>query len=100
MATGTRINCATGEVETYTYTPGPDSVPQQISNFQFRAALRASGKAAAFKTYFNGLTEDAQEEWQFRPVIERNGALVAVAAAALNVTSNQLDSLFRNAATL
>lgn len=75
-------------------------VPTSITNFQFRAALRAANKAAAFKTYFNSLTEDAQEEWQFRPTIERGSAMVAAAATALSVNSTQLDNLFRAAGVL
>lgn len=100
MATGVRFNCTTGEEETYTYTPGPDPVPLQVSNFQFRAALRASGRAAAFKTYYNSLAEDAQEEWQFRPAIDRNSAMVEAARVALGVTNNQLNTLFQTAASL
>lgn len=102
------IACPDGVSPGWTYaggdfTPPPASaayVPPSITNFQFRKALRNSSKAAAFKTYYSGLTEAEQEEWLFMPLIYRDSAMVAAAATALSVTNNQLDTLFRNAANL
>lgn len=74
----------------------PPPVPTSVTNYQFRAAVRASGKAAAFKAHHSGLSEAAQEEWSMAR-IRRNSDMVEVARVAFNVTNGAIDTLFRNA---
>ena len=42
----------------------------------------------------------ARIEWEFSSTVERNRPLVAAMASALNLTSAQIDDLFKLAATL
>ena len=91
------INCTTGEVTTVDLPPSPPITPKSVTNLQFRKALRASNRMAAFKTYYAGLTEVAQEEWQFAAVIIRDSPMVAAVQAHFSLSDAQIDDLFRAA---
>lgn len=73
-------------------------VPKTISPLQIRRVLRAHPQAAAIRTYFQGLTTNEKEDWQFAPRIRRDNPLIAGMQAALGATNAQIDSLFRAAA--
>lgn len=78
----------------------PDPVPPLVTRYQFKAAVRAAGQGGALATYINGLTNGAKEEWTDRRFFRRDSALINNAATALGFTANQVDNLFRQAASI
>lgn len=74
--------------------------PDVVTRFQFKSAIRASGRAADLATHIAGLSAPQREEWTDRRFFRRDSAIVAAAAAALGVNSNQVDALFRSAAEI
>ena len=70
-------------------------VPSTVTTYQWRAALRAAGRLAAFRIYVNGLTDsDEKDYWLTSPTISRTGAHIASMRTTLGVTNNQLDTIF------
>lgn len=98
-------NCTTGE--TRDETPAELAaieasraafVPAFVSPLQIRRILRNHPKAAQIKTYFQGLTADQKEDWQFAVRVSRTNPLILGLQAYLNVTDTAVDNLFRQAA--
>jgi hypothetical protein len=88
----------------YTWTAGAwaafTPVPQTVSRFQALAALQQQGlldKAQAAVTAAGGVTLLA---WNNAQSFERNSPTIAALAAALNLTSAQVDALFVSAAQI
>lgn len=75
-------------------------VPGQVTPLQMRKALRASGLRASVVAYLQTADEATVEAWEYATVIERDNEMIAGAAAALGKTTQEIDGLFRLAATL
>lgn len=82
--------------------PPPPAVPQQVTNYQARAALLAAGLFeqvdAAVKA--QGPTSAAFQAWEYANSVYRNSPLIAGLGAALGLTAAQIDDLFRAAAAI
>jgi hypothetical protein len=65
---------------------------------QARLALLQAGLYSNLDTIFNALPVNIRTaaiiEWEYALFISRNSPTVAMLAAALNITSDQLDALF------
>lgn len=89
-----------------TPTPVPEpeqeipAVPETITALQARLVLDSMGALDAVEAFIDKAGGPAKIVWEYATVIERNSPLVEGAAAALGMTSEQMDDLFRAAATL
>ena len=97
-----------GPDEHYSETQ-PEIVIQQpvqkvVTMRQARLALLQGGYLttinAAIAAMPGAAGDAARIEWEFSSTVERNRPLVAAMASALNLTSAQIDDLFKLAATL
>lgn len=88
------------EAEWAAVANAPPPVPASVTPLQMRRALRA----ADLKDQVDGLAaqlgEEAEEAWQYALEIERASPFIAQAAQLLGWTEQQVDDLFRLAATL
>lgn len=88
----------------HTIPPAPQApinpIPTVINMAQARLALYQSGLLEQVDALIAGMPEEAKIEWQFRQTVERTHPLVDALAAALPLTSQQLDDLFTLGATL
>lgn len=80
-------------------------VPDSVEMVQARLALLGVGVTAlAVEAVMSKMPEPdrsvARIEWEFRPRVRRNSALVLAVSAALNLTPAQVDDLFVAAAKL
>lgn len=75
-------------------------VPEAVTPVQFRRALRQAGLYDAVAAYVATQDADTQDAWEYAVTIPRSDALVARAAAGLGQSDEQVDDLFRLAATL
>lgn len=79
----------------------PAPVPRVVTNFQARAALMQADLFDTVNTAVMGGTDAlAKQAWEYANEITRDGALVNSLAAGLGLTAEQLDDLFRQAATI
>lgn len=83
----------------------PDPVPQSVTRAQGKAALIQAGLWSAVVSYVEGIadpTEKALAEVALNDTLEwqRSSPFLNSAAAALGLTDEQLDDLFRQAATI
>jgi hypothetical protein len=78
----------------------PVAAPTVISMRQARLALHQRGYLSQVETLVSGMTEDAKITWNYATEVRREHPLVAAIAAALNLTSQQLDDLFTLGASL
>jgi len=67
---------------------------------QARLALARQGLLATVQSNINALSEESQIEWEYAGSVERNSPLVQSLGAALGLTDEQLDDLFKLAVTL
>lgn len=78
--------------------------PQSVTMAQARLALLGAGllgqASAALAALPSPQKEAAQIEWEYRPTVNRNSALVQALTPALGLTETQLDELFAAAAKL
>lgn len=83
--------------------PAPPSVPGSITMRQARLCLHKHGMLAEVQLAIDALPEPdrtaAQIEWEYASVVERQGFVLTI-AQALGISSEQLDALFIEAATL
>jgi hypothetical protein len=90
-----------GEVFTDPTPPAPPFVPYGVTPLQARRALRAAGLLATVNAWVASQpNDDIRDAWEYASIIERHGAIVIAAAAALSLTDAQLDALFTAAALL
>lgn len=75
----------------------PEPVPQEITRFQAKAALRAAGLLAQVQAAMNNPATDefARLAWTEAPVFLRTSPTLLAMAAALGLSEAQLDDLFR-----
>lgn len=71
-----------------------------VSPLQFRRALRQTGLYQSVTDYVATQDDDTQDAWEYAVEIRRSDALIAQAAALLGKTAEEVDDLFRLAATL
>jgi hypothetical protein len=76
----------------------PRLVPLSVTPLQMRKALRAAGLIDTVTNYVATLDDDSKDAWEYATEIERGNAIIAAGATALNMTSGQVDDLFRAAA--
>lgn len=105
MAKERILNAQTGEVTERDLTTQEEaaaqSVPESVTRFQARQALKAAGLLgtvdAAVAASGNVAIQDA---WAEALNFKRQSPSILAMAAALNLTSAQLDDLFRAAAAV
>lgn len=78
-----------------------DPVPQVVSRFQARAALHAAGLLSSVEDAIaTGADVFTQIAWADAAEFRRNSPTIAALAAALGLSEEQVDNLFRQAATI
>lgn len=95
-----RMNCATDAVAEIPFTPPTPPVPTSVAPLQMRRALRIAGYKPAADAFIATLDEEIVEAWEYANQIDRQNQLIDMAATGLGLTSEQVDDLFRLAATL
>jgi hypothetical protein len=94
---------AEAAIEAVDRTESP-SVPQSVTMRQARLALLGAGKLAAVDAAINAMSEPAKSAaritWDHSQEVMRNNGLVPQLAAALGLTSAEVDGLFIAAAQL
>lgn len=81
-----------------TFSAAPAPVPRSVSAMQAKVALSRAGLLTQVQTWINGQDAETQLIWNSAPTFSRNSTLLANAAAALGLTSAQVDALFATAA--
>ena len=105
------INVMTGECTTVPLTQdeldaiaeaasAPVPVPAAVSMRQARLALLGAGLLSQVEAAITAAGEAARIEWEYAATVERNWPLVTALAAALGLTSSQVDELFFAASAL
>lgn len=102
------VQCADSVTPEWTYNgtsfvpPAPPQVviPSIVSMRQARLALLHAGLLATVDAAIAAGGQADQITWEYATEVNRNSALVSNMAAALNLTSQQLDDLFTLAASL
>lgn len=84
------------------YLKTEDDVPQSVSRFQARAALYQAGLFEIVDGMMNGQSADMMHKlaWNDAQEFYRSSALVQGMTLALNLTSEQVDDLFRSASKI
>lgn len=100
MATGLIVDCATGEESIEEVDLPPSPVPASVSPLQIRRALRSAGLLTAVNAFVAAQDDEVQEAWEYATVILRDHQVIADGTTALEMTTEQVNDLFRLAATL
>jgi len=100
MATELVIDCQTGKISASDFTPPTPPVPQAVYPLQIRKALRAAGLMASVKAILAQSSDEVNEAWECASVITRDNPMLLGVAQALDLSSEQVDTLFREAAKL
>lgn len=85
------------------FSPPPEPtvpVPAVVSMRQARLALLQAGLLASVETAMAGASAADQIEWEYATEVRRDSPLVVSMTAALGWTAEQVDDLFRTAASL
>lgn len=80
--------------------PGPAPVPASVSRFQAKAALAQAGLLDEVEAIIAQADATTKLAWSDALQFERASPTIASLSAALNLTSAQVDDLFRQAATI
>lgn len=75
-------------------------VPKSVTPLQMRKALRQEGLKTSIDTYLAAQDEEVQEAWEYATEVDRDNDMIAACATALGKTTQEIDDLFRLAATL
>lgn len=78
----------------------PPPVPEVVTNFQARAALRRIGLLEQVQAAVQAADGEALDAWEYANHVYRHGALVISMSAELGLTSDQVDALFRMAESI
>lgn len=78
----------------------PQPAPSCVTPRQIRLALTQAGLRSVVEQAVAGGSQDLKDWWEYALEIERNNSLVVGMAQQLGITEQQLDDLFRLAATL
>lgn len=87
------------ELEILSYVE-PVVVPLSITMRQARLVLHNAGLLQAVNAGVASMSVEAQIEWEFASVVQRNSPLVATLAVALGLDSAALDNMFVAASAL
>ncbi len=79
-------------------TPAPQPVPEEVTKLQLYKAAKATGQWAEIWAAIQS-SEDAKLEWDFAISVRRDNPTVAALAAAQGWSNDDVDNLFRLAAT-
>lgn len=79
---------------------GPAAVPQSVTPLQMRKAIRHAGLKATVDQFLRETDEEIAEAWEYATTIERENPFVQTAITGLGMADEQIDDLFRLAATL
>jgi len=84
------------------YVAPPTPVPASVSAFQARAALARAGLLAAAQAQVDAMAADDERRlaWNHAQAFERSSPTIAAFATALGLSEQQVDNLFREAATI
>ncbi len=77
-----------------------EPVPSSVSRFQARAALREAGLLEPIEAAVAAADDLTREAWASAIAFERMSPTIATLAAALGLSSAQVDDLFRRAAMI
>lgn len=91
---------AAGPVPWVPPEPEPDPVPETVSRFQARAALLDAGLLGAVEVALADAGPLAQLAWAEAVEFRRTSPTIAALSAAIGLTDEQVDSLFRAAAQI
>lgn len=80
--------------------PLPPPVPRSVTARQARLALNAAGLLDDVDAAIAASPREVQLTWEYATEIERDNPILAQVAAGFGLTSEQMDDLFRQAATL
>lgn len=75
-------------------------VPAKVTPRQIRLALTASGLRATVEAAVSAGSQDLKDWWEYALDIERSNPLINAMATQLNIASDDVDNLFRLAASL
>lgn len=78
--------------------PPAPSIPVSITPRQARLALNAAGLLTQADAAVAATDEETRISWQFATEIRRDNSIIAAMAQTLNLTTTQVDDLFRAAA--
>jgi len=95
-----RINAVTGETEVVQIDATPEAAPTSVTPTQMRLALNRTGMRDAIEAYVATLSRDEQDRWDYGLTVERNNPVIEAGRQALNMSAQQVDDLFRLAASL
>lgn len=82
------------------YVPPPAPVPASVTMFQARAQLLRDGLLVPVEAAVSQAGGEAALAWEYALELRRNSPTVLAIAAALNLTSEQMDTMFRQAALI
>jgi hypothetical protein len=80
------------------YRP-PAPPPSPVTPLQIRRALNASGMRGMVEAALAAAPQDARDAWDYATEVKRDDATLNAMAAALGLTSAQIDGLFTLAAS-
>jgi hypothetical protein len=85
---------AVPEEEAAPYLGPPVPIPERVTNFQARAALRRMGLLDIVHTMVQQEGGEAWDAWEYANHVYRNGALVVAMSQSLGLTPKMVDDLF------
>lgn len=84
----------------YPPVPPPAPVPVSVSPLQARRALRSVGLLDTVNDIVATADDDTRDAWEYTVEIRRDSPILSALAGQLGMTDEQIDDLFRDAATL
>lgn len=78
----------------------PPQIPQSVSRMQAMVALSRAGHLDKVQSWVAGQDAETQLIWSSAQNFNRGSALLGTAAKALDLTSDQIDALFIQAAAI
>jgi hypothetical protein len=78
----------------------PPPVPDSVSPLQMRRALLAQGLLDDVQAFVEASPLDVRLAWEYAIQIDRDNELISAAATAIGATDEEVDDLFRLAASL
>jgi len=81
--------------------PAPPAIPQQVPMWAVRTVLQNDGLFDQAQALITASTDNALKNvWEYGNFADRNSAAIATLAAALDLTSEQVDQMFIDANNL
>ena len=75
-------------------------MPESVTALQVRLALIRAGLADAIAAYVAQQPDEVRAAWEYAIEVRRGHALLCAGAAALGMSDEQVDDLFRAAALM